>query len=63
MKLRRWLLPTLMLILAPIALAFSATVEFAPNVVRAVSYWGYVAAIPALIVASVVCGWLLPRED
>ena len=63
MKLRRWLLPTLMLVVAAIAFTFSATVDVAPNIVRVVSYWGYIAVTPALIVAFVVCGWLIPRKD
>ena len=63
MKLRRWLLPTLMLIVAAIAFAFGATVNVAPSTVRLVSYWGYIAVTPALIVAFVVCGWLIPRKD
>jgi hypothetical protein len=63
MKLRRWLLPALMLIAAAIAFAFSATVNVAPSIVRVVSYWGYIAVTPALIVAFVVCGWLIPRKD
>ena len=54
MKLRRRLLPTLMLVVAAIAFTFSATVDVAPN---------YVAVTPALIVALVVCGWLIPRKD
>ena len=63
MKLRRWLLPALMLIVPAVAFAFSATVNVAPGIVRVVSYWGYVAVTPALIVAFVVCGWLIPRKD
>jgi len=63
MKLRRWLLPTLILIVAAIAFAFRATVNVAPTIVRVVSYWGYLAVTPALIVAFVVCGWLIPRKD
>ena len=51
MKRRRWLLPALMLIVPAIAFAFSATVNVAPGIVRVVSYWGYVAVTPALIVA------------
>jgi hypothetical protein len=63
MKLRRWLLPTLMLIVPAIAFAFSASVDVAPSIVRVVSYWGYIAVTPALIVAFVVFGWLIPRKD
>lgn len=63
MKLRRWLLPTLMLIVPAIAIAFGATVNVAPSIVRIVSYWGYIAVTPALIVAFVVFGWLIPRKD
>ena len=63
MRLRKWLLPTLMLIVAAIAFAFSATVDVAPRIVQVVSYWGYIAVTPALIVAFVVCGWLIPRKD
>jgi len=63
MKLRRWLLPILMLIVPAIAFAFSSTVDVAPGVVRVVSYWGYISLSPALIVAFVVCGWLIPRKD
>ena len=63
MKLRRWLLPTLMLIVPASAFTFSATVNVAPSIVRVVSYWGYIAIIAALIVAFVVCGWLIPRKD
>jgi hypothetical protein len=63
MKLRRWLLPALMLIVPTIAFAFSATVSVAPGIVRVVSYWGYLAVTPALIAAFVVCGWLIPRKD
>ena len=60
MKLRKWLLPTLMLIVV-LAFAFSATVDVAPRIVQVVSYWGYIAVTPALIVAF--CGWLIPRKD
>ena len=63
MKLRRRLLPTLMLIVPAIAIAFSATVNVAPRTVQVVSYWGYIAVTAALIVAFVVCGWLIPRKD
>ena len=63
MKRRRWLLPALMLIVPAIAFAFSATVDAAPKIVQVVSYWGYIAVTPALIVAFVVCGWLIPRKD
>lgn len=63
MKLRRWLLPALMLIVAAIAFAFSANVNVASGIVRVVSYWGYVAVTPVLIEAFVVCGWLIPRKD
>ena len=37
--------------------------EVAPRIVQIVSYWGYIAVTPALIVAFVVCGWLIPRKD
>lgn len=33
------------------------------NLVMRVSYWGYVALLPVLIVAFVVYGWLIrPKE-
>jgi hypothetical protein len=63
MKLCRWLLPILMLLVATIALAVSAAVDVTPSIVRVVSYWGYVAVTPALIVAFVVCGWRNARKD
>jgi hypothetical protein len=63
MKLRRWRLPALMLIVPAIAFAFSATVNVALGIVRVVSYWGYVAVTPASIVSFVVCGWLISRKD
>ena len=33
------------------------------GLVKAISYWGYVALTPALIVAILVYGWLIPRRD
>ena len=30
--------------------------------VKAISYWGYVVLTPGLIVATVLCLWLNPRE-
>jgi hypothetical protein len=30
--------------------------------VMVASYWGYVAFPPAMIVALVTCGWLIPRK-
>ena len=33
------------------------------NAVMLISYWGYVALLPAILVAFVVCGWLVrPKE-
>ena len=33
------------------------------NAVMMISYWGYVALLPAIVLASVVCGWLIgPKE-
>lgn len=63
MKFRRWLLPILMLLVAAMTFAFSANTDVAPGIVKVVSYWGYVAVTPALIVAFVVFGWLIPRKD
>jgi hypothetical protein len=31
--------------------------------VKAASYWGYAVLTPGLIVAVVVCGWLIPRKE
>ena len=36
------------------------TLEATP--IMAISYWGYVALLPALLLALVVCGWLIPRD-
>ena len=30
---------------------------------KVISYRGYVALTPGLIVAIVVCGWLIPRKE
>jgi len=35
----------------------------APTVVMVISYWGYVALLPGLLVAFVIHGWLArPKE-
>ena len=41
----------------------AGVMEVAPNTVMVVSYWGYIAFPPVLIVAFVVNGWLIRRKD
>jgi len=41
----------------------TGVMEVAPNTVMVVSYWGYIAFPPVLIVAFVVNGWLIRRKD
>ena len=41
----------------------AGVMEVAPNKVMVVSYWGYIAFPPVLIVAFVVNGWLIRRKD
>jgi hypothetical protein len=41
----------------------AGVIEVAPNTVMLVSYWGYVAFPPVLIVAFVVNGWLIRRRE
>jgi hypothetical protein len=36
-----------------------AVLEMAPSPVMVISYWGYVAFLPMLIVAFVIHGWLI----
>lgn len=37
--------------------------EVLPTLTMAVSYWGYVAFLPVMIVAFVINGWLIrPKE-
>jgi len=36
--------------------------EVVPSLVMVISYWAYVAFLPAMIVAFVVFGWLVPRK-
>jgi hypothetical protein len=55
---RKLLLPTMMLVLQ--ATAFAAeVVEVTPTRIMVVSYWGYVAFLPAMIVALAVHCWLI----
>jgi len=63
MKFPKSLLAILMLVILTIFLAVSAAVKVAPNLVGVASYWGYVVLTPGLIVAVVVCGWLMPRKE
>ena len=35
----------------------------APSVVMVITYWGYVLLLPAILVAFVICGWVIrPKE-
>jgi hypothetical protein len=40
----------------------SGAIGVAPNLIMVISYCGYVAFLPAMIVAFVVFGWLIPRN-
>jgi hypothetical protein len=55
------LLSMISLFLQTSALAGGSTME-PPTSIMVASYWGYVALPPAMIVALVVYGWLLPRN-
>lgn len=54
---RTFLLPTMLLVLQATAFA-QGVVEAAPTRAMAASYWGYVAFLPAMIVAFAVHCWL-----
>jgi hypothetical protein len=50
-----------MLLIQASAFAGGSTLE-APTSTMVASYWGYVALLPAMFVALVLYGWLLPRN-
>ena len=55
------LLAMIWLFIQASAFAAGSTME-EPTSTMVASYWGYVALPPAMIVALVVYGWLLPRN-
>jgi putative membrane protein len=62
MRLRWLLLPILLLAVQTGAFAGGSTVPTAPSSAMVISYWGYVALLPALLVGIVVEGWLRHKE-
>jgi hypothetical protein len=59
MKLRKFLLLTIVLMVQASAFAGAGAIEAEPTPIMLLSYWGYIALLPLMLVAFVVNGWLI----